>query len=141
MIEIQIRKLARHGLRVGEARTFVAGGVARNRAGLGHGQLHGRSAQIRGAGRALAVSEIHRDRHAAVAVVLDGVDLAQAHRDGQSLLDAGVGVGGRGTGGLGQGQRAADDLLQFRNTRRVDFVRHGRIVAVRGAARPAGSEL
>ena len=134
MIEIQVRNVARHGLGVRQAGAFIARGVARDRAGLGHGQLDRRGAQIGGAGRALAVPEVHGHGHAAVAMVLDGVDLAQAHRHGQSLLHAGVGVGRGGTGSLRQRQRAADHLLQFWNTRRVDFLGHGRIVAARERA-------
>jgi hypothetical protein len=134
MIDVEVRELARHVFGLGQAGAGVAGRVAGDRAGLGHGLLHGLGTQVCGAGRTLALAEIDRDGHAAVTVVFDGLDFAHAHRHRQAFLHAGVGIGGARPGRTGQFQRLADHLLQFGNSRRVYFLGHGRIVPVRGAA-------
>ena len=46
--------------------------------------------QVRGARRALALAEIHGDADAAVALVLDGLDLAEAHGGGEPGFEADI---------------------------------------------------
>ena len=101
MIEVEIGNVARQLFGIREARAFVFGGVARDVAGLLDGFGHGARRQVGGAGRALALAEIDRDAHAAIALVFDGFDFAQADGGSQSLLQADVGFG------LGGAQLAA----------------------------------
>ena len=93
MIEIEIGNVARQLFGIGEARAFVFGGVARDVAGLFDGFGHGARRQVGGAGRALALAEVHRDAHAAIALVFDGLDFAQPDRGRQALLQADIGFG------------------------------------------------
>ena len=81
MIQIEIGNRARHGTLIGEPRAVIARRVARNGAGFGHGALDCCRAQIGSAGRTLALSEIDRDGHAPIPVVLDGIDVAESHGD------------------------------------------------------------
>ena len=77
MIEIEIGNVARQLFGIGEARAIVFGGVARDVAGLLDGFGDGARREVRGAGGALALAEIHRDAHAAIALVFDRLDFAR----------------------------------------------------------------
>ena len=102
MIEIEIWDVAGKRLGLDETGVAVLGRVARDRARLADGLGDRRAAQVRGAGRALALAEVHRDSKAAVALVFDGVDCAEPDVHRQSAAHRGVGVALRGAlaGGL-----------------------------------------
>ena len=72
----------------------------------------------------LALPKYTRQRQAAVAVILDGLDLAQPHGHGQAALQAGIGLGLAGTGALRLGQCAGDDLLELADAGGIDLLRH-----------------
>ena len=79
MIEIEVGDLARQRLRIDEPGVGILRRVAGDGAGLLDRLAHRRGRQVGGARRALALAEVHRHRQSPVALVLDGVDLAQAH--------------------------------------------------------------
>ncbi len=70
--------------------------------------------EIGGAGRPLALPEIHRYAHAAVALVFQGLHLAQAHADRQARILADRGFGLRGAARPGFLERPLDNGLQVR---------------------------
>ena len=76
--------------------------------------------EIGRAGRALALAEIHRDAHAAVALVLQGLDLAEshAHRKTGILADGGLGLRGAARARLLEG--ALDDRFEVSLGQGVD---------------------
>ena len=80
---------------IGEPGAGILRGEARDAAGLGDGLAQRAGAQVGGAGRALARAEVDGDAHAAVALVLDGLDLAEPHRDREAHVhaDGGLGLG------------------------------------------------
>ncbi len=86
--EIQVGKVLRHQFGIGQAAAGVVLGVAGDVAGPLHDLVQGSLAQVRAGRRALALAEIHRDRQAPVAVVLQGLHLAQAHGGAQRPLVA-----------------------------------------------------
>ena len=86
MIQIQVGLRARHQRCIRESRVGVFGGESGDAAGLGHGGLHRRGRKVGGARRALALAEINRDAHAAVALVLECFDLPQAHAHRQARI-------------------------------------------------------
>src|SRR5690606_25782995 len=96
---IELAQVARHQRRVGEAGSGIVFGVARDRAGLGHGRGQALLAQVGGAGAALALAEVHGDRDAAVARGFDRLDLAHAHVRVEAAIlaarDLGLGRAGR----------------------------------------------
>ena len=86
MIQIQVGLRARHQRCIRESRVGVFGGEPGDAAGLGHGGLHRRGRKVGGARRALALAEINRDAHAAVALVLERFDLPQTHAHRQARV-------------------------------------------------------
>ena len=68
--------------------------------------------KISGARRALALPEVHRDSHAAVALVFQGFDLAESHADRKTsiLTDGRLRLGGAAGARLFEG--ALDDRFQ-----------------------------
>ena len=127
MIEVEIGYVARQLFRIGEARAIVFGGVARDVAGLLDGFGDGARRKVRGAGRALALAEVHRDPHAAIALVFDRLDFPEANRGRQSFLQADIGFGLGSTQLARQLQRFGNDVLELGDSGTVYFL-HGRIV-------------
>src|SRR5262245_21880209 len=93
MIQVEIRYVARQLLGIREPGAVVLGRVPRDVAGLLDGLGHRARRQVRGTRRTLALAEVDGDAHAAIALVLDGLDLAETHRRRESLLQADVGLG------------------------------------------------
>ena len=91
--ELEVRDLGRERVRIGETRALVLGREARDAAGLGDRLAQRLRAQVGGARGALARAEIDRDAHAAVALVLDRLDLTHAHRHRQPDVHAHAGLG------------------------------------------------
>ena len=114
MVEVQVRDLACQRLRIHQSRVRVLGGVAGDGAGLLDRLAHRRGRQVGRARRALALAEVHRHRQAPVALVLDRVDLAQAHAHRQALARRGVRLALRGALAPGLLQREAGDILKLR---------------------------
>ena len=92
VIKIQVGNVARQGFGLDQPGVGILGRVARDGAGLLHRLAHRRRGQVRGARRALALAEVHRDTQAAVALVLDGVDFAQPHAHREPLAHRDVGL-------------------------------------------------
>ncbi len=124
MIEIEIGDVTRQLVGIGKARAFVFGGVARDVAGLLDGLGHGARRQVGGAGGPLALAEVDRDAHAAIALVFDGFDFPQADGGSQSFLQADVGFGLGGAQLAGQLQRFGNDALELGDSGTVYFL-HG----------------
>src|SRR5688500_10196426 len=93
MVEIQVRDVARELVGIGQPGTLVLGGIARDIAGLLHGFRNRACRQVGGARRALALAEVDGNAHAAVALVLHGLDFTEAYRGCETLLQADVGLG------------------------------------------------
>ena len=96
MKEAQVRRRSpEQALRVRQARRLVGRRVARDRACRFHRALDRLARQVRRAGVAAALAEVHGDAQALVAVVFDGLDFAAAHgdrlADGGRDLDFGIG--------------------------------------------------
>ena len=112
---VQLGKVARHQLRIGQAGGGVVFGVAGNGAGLRNGGLQAGFLQVGGARTALALAEVHRDRNTAVARGLDRFHLAQPHVHVQTAFFAaahfGLGRAG-GAGALEQPLRDVGECLQ-----------------------------
>ena len=94
--QIQIRRRARHQRGIRQARAGILGRKPGNAAGLGHGRPNRIQREISRAGRPLALSEIHRDAHAPVALVLQSFDLAESHADRKTSILADGGFRLRG---------------------------------------------
>ncbi len=107
-------------LGVGESGAVVLGGVARDRAGLGHRLADRRWREIGGAGGAFALAEIDGDAETTVALVLDGLDLAEPHRGVQPFLQAGIGLGLDRAAAVRLLECEGDHGLQFGNAAGVD---------------------
>ncbi len=120
MVQIEVRYLTRHVGWIGKTRVRIARGIARNRAGLAHHVAHRVARQGSAAGRTLGAIEINRDAQAAVALVLDGLDLAEPHRDTKTLSQADVGFGLGRARGARLRQREGHDIGEFRNAGCVD---------------------
>ena len=123
VIKIQIGNLARQRVGVGQSGAWIGRRVLRNRRGLHHRFVHRRRPQVGGARRALRLTEVDRDRQAAIAVVFDGIDLAQSHGHRQAALQAHVCLGLARAGALGLGQSARDHLLEFTDPRSINLPR------------------
>ncbi len=124
MVEVQLRNVACQlgGLR--EAGALVAGGEARDGARLRDHVAHRRGLDVGAARRALATVEVHGDAEPAIALILDGFDLAEAHRDVQALLQAHVALGLRGPETPCLLEREGHDVFELRDARGVDFLGH-----------------
>jgi hypothetical protein len=96
VIKIQVRDLARQRFGFDEPRVGILGRVARDRAGFFHRLAHRGASQVRRARGSFALAEINGHPEAPVALVLDGVHLAEAHAHRQALGHRGVGLGRRG---------------------------------------------
>ena len=112
MIEVEVRYLARQIFRLQQAGIGIFGRVARDRAGLFHGGADGLAPQVRGAGRAFALAEIDRHRKAAVALILDRVDLAQPHGRTEPLAQTDIDLVLRGALAPGFLEREAGNVLE-----------------------------
>ena len=124
MIEIEIGDVARQFVGIRKTRAIVFGGVARDVAGFLDGFGHRARRQVRGAGGTLALAEIDRDAHAAIALVFDGFDFPEADGGGQSFLKADVGFGLGGAQLACKLQRFGNDALELGDSGTVDFL-HG----------------
>jgi hypothetical protein len=124
MVQIQVRHLARQVGRIRQSRAVVFGGVARDGAGLRHRGAHGGRGQVPGARRALALAEVHGQTQSPVALVLDGIDLAEAHGGREPPLQAGIGLALGGAGAPRFRQDQLDDLCQLGDPGGVDFLLH-----------------
>ena len=93
-VQIEVVRLARHELGVGEARVLVGRREAADAQRLADRVLDARSRE-KSVVLALpfALVAIHGDREPAIALPLDGLELAHAHGDGQPLLVAGADLG------------------------------------------------
>ena len=96
VIEIEIGDLAGQRAGVHQPGIRILGGVTGDRTGLFHRLAHRGSRQVRGARRALALPEVDGHSEAAVALILERVDLAQPHAHRQPLGARGVGFALRG---------------------------------------------
>ena len=123
MVEIEIGNNLGEPLGVGEPGARVFRRVARDGAGRAHGIAQRRGTEIRGAGGTAAAPEVHRDPEPAVARVLDGLDLAQAHADDEPLADADRGLGTARALLLRLGQGARYKLAQSWVVRRESRTR------------------
>ena len=88
MREIEIGDARRERVGIGESRAGVLRRKPRDAAGLGDRFAQRLRAQVGRACGALARAEVHGDAHAAVALVLDGLDLAHPHRHRQAHVHA-----------------------------------------------------
>jgi len=125
VVEVEVRDVAGERLGVDEPGIRILGGVARDRARLADRLEHRRAAEIRGARGALALAEIHGHGEAAVALVLDGVDLAQAHACRESAAHGGVGFALRGPEPPGLIAREAHDVAQLFGAGQLGTRLHG----------------
>ena len=123
-IETQIRKLRRQEGRISEPRTLVGCGVPRNGAGLGHHVVDRGRRQIRRAGRTLAGTEINGDTEGSIALILDGLHLAEPHRHAQASREAGIHLGLRGAGARSHRKCRGHDGFELGNTGGVNGLRH-----------------
>ena len=124
VVEIEVRHLARQAFRIGETRILVSGSMARDGGRLAHDLAHRIGPQIRRAGRALGLAEIHRERQAAVTMIFDGIHLSETHRRGEPALQAGIGLGMARTTGACLAQRAGDHVLKLADACGIDLLRH-----------------
>ena len=85
-VEVEILRVLGHELGVGETRVFVGRREAADAECFANGVLDARRREIRRARAAFALVAINGDREPAVALPLDGLELAHAHRDGQAFL-------------------------------------------------------
>jgi hypothetical protein len=111
MIQVQVGPVAGHEGRIGQARAIVLRRKSCDAAGRLHGLAQGLGTQIRGAGRTLALTEVHRDSHALVLVMLQGLYLAQANIHRQTEIVAGGRLRTAGARPAGLVQHLFDDLL------------------------------
>ncbi len=127
MVEIEVRNLARQILGLDQAGVRVLGGVAGDGACLLDRRADRLPPEVGGAGRAFALAEIDGHRETPVALVLDGVHLAQPDGGAQSLAHAGVDLVLRGALAAGVLQREGDHVLeQWGRIRRLDRLWHTR---------------
>src|ERR1019366_7626880 len=116
VIEIEIRDLARQRLGIGEPRTLIRRGMARNRRSLEYDLAHRRGPQIGRAGRALGLAEIHRERQASVTVILDGIDFTEPHRHRQAALQTRIRLSVTRAARARIAERAGDHFLELADT-------------------------
>ncbi|MCY1430319.1 hypothetical protein D9M71_462640 [compost metagenome] len=114
MIQVEIRLFTGHQRRVGKPGALVFGGVPGNRQGRGNGFPDRLAAAGRSARRALALPHVQGDTKALVAVELDGLDFALAHRGRQPLLQRYRHFTGTGPLAPGFGDDLFDLFLQRR---------------------------
>lgn len=114
MVKVEIRDLAGHQRRIGQACAFILGGV------LGNGQRsrHSLANRVRAAGRctgrAFALANIKGDTKTLIAVELDRLDLTLTHRSGQALLQRHRNFAGAGALATCFGDDRLDLFLQRR---------------------------
>src|SRR5262249_14471295 len=115
--KIEVGQLLRQLVGVGQPGRVVLGRVARDRYRRVDSLLERGARKIRGAGVAAAhlrtVAEVHRDAERAVAVVLDGVGLALAHRDREAVRLGHVAVAAAGAGVFGALKHRLREALQL----------------------------
>ena len=109
---VELADVARHQRRIRKARGGIFLGVARDRAGLGHGGGKAVLAQVGGAGTALALAEVHGHRDPAIAGRLHGFDLAHAHVDRKPGVLVAGDVGLAGARGARPVEHAGGDVGQ-----------------------------
>ncbi len=114
MIQIEVRDLTREELRLDQTRVGIFRRIARDRTGLLDRLPDRLPAQIRRTGRALSFPEINRDPETPIALVLDGLHLAQPHGHPEPLAHVSVGFALRGTLTLGFLEHEADNFLELR---------------------------
>jgi hypothetical protein len=131
MRQVEVRHVAGERGRIGQAGAGVLGREARDRDGLVHGRGDRVPGQVAGRRRALALADVGGDAHAAVALVLERLDLAEPHRDRQTGVDADADVGLGRAGAAGFIERAFDQGGEIGVAERV--LRHGVLHRDRGA--------
>jgi hypothetical protein len=96
MAEVEVRQVASHQCRIGQACVLVLGGEGRDRQRLGDRFLDRPRRQVGGARRALALAGVDGDAKATVTLILERLDLAKAngHREARGHADAGLGSRG-----------------------------------------------
>ena len=119
-IELEVGEFGGELRGIGEAGAIVFGGVARDAAGLLDRVADRRRREVGGAGGTLAGAEVDGDADAAVALVFDRLDLAEAHGGVEAPLQAGVGLGLGGAAATGLLERERDDGLEFGDAAGVD---------------------
>ena len=87
-IQVEILRALGHELGVGEPRVLVGRREAADADCFANGVFDAGRREIRRARAALALVAIDRDREPAIALPLDGLELAHAHRHGQAFLVA-----------------------------------------------------
>jgi hypothetical protein len=112
MRQIQILSCARHESRIREPRGRVLCRESGDAASLCHRRPHRIQGEIRRTGRALALPEIDRNSHAAIALVLQGFHLAESNADGKSRILADSRLGLRGASAARFFQGAFDDRFK-----------------------------
>ena len=128
MEEVEVRRLAAEKARViGKPRRIVIGGVARDRACRFHGALDRLRRKVGGARVAAALAEIDRDAEALVAVVLDGLDLAAAHRHRLAYRGRDFDLGIARAEARGGIEREARDIRHRVTRKRQRCGRHGMV--------------
>ena len=85
-VEVEISRILRHELGVGETRVFVGSREAADAQRLANRILHARRRKIGRARAAFALVAINGDRETTVALPLDRLELAHAHRHRQTFL-------------------------------------------------------
>ena len=109
--KIQVRRRARHQCGIRKPRAGILGRESGDAASLGHRRPDRVQREIRGAGRTLALPEIDRNPHAAIALVFQGLDLPETHADRQTRILADGRFGLRGPSGPSFFQGTFDDGL------------------------------
>ena len=94
MPQVEIGNVAREHVLVRESGAIVGCREARDRQRGIHRVAHRLRREIGGAGVPALLADVDRDADALVAVVLDGFDLAPAHRHGLADAFAHLGLGG-----------------------------------------------
>ena len=110
--EVEVRHVLREVLRIGQARAGVLRRELRDRAGLGDGLAQRIRAEVARARAALARAEIHGNAHAAVALVLDGLDLPEPRTDARPDVHADRSLGLARTEDTGFTERKFDECEQ-----------------------------
>jgi len=131
--ELEIGHLAGHELGVGEPGARVVLGVGRDAAGRRHRLAQRLGTEVGGGGGALALPEVDGDPERLVAVMLDGLELAETHGDGQPEVRA------RGSGRRGRALSAR--FAECGIDKRLELGRLAVIVDHRAAACHRGTGM
>jgi hypothetical protein len=98
---------------IGQAGGRVFGGEAGDVVGRLHRLAQRRGGEVRGAGVAAALAQVDAHAQRLVAVALDVLEFALAHRHRQAHAFGDLGAGVAGAQLAGQGQGVFDDLLEL----------------------------